>query len=172
MDGLRISHQYGFNRGISEFGKEGYDATVSELSNNLIGMNAVKMLNKKQITSDVCINALSYLMFLKRKRTSDIKARGCADGRPQREFISKEESSSPKVSTYALFISCAMDAMEDRQVVTCDIPGAFLQADWPEDNDCYLKFEGLMVKMICEIDPNYLNYVLTNKRTGKQKLYG
>ena len=92
--------------------------------------------------------ALSYLMFLKRKRTSDIKARGCADGQPQREFISKEESSSPTVLTYALFISCAMDAMEGRQVVTCDIPGAFLQADWPEDNDCYLKFEGLMVKMI------------------------
>ena len=29
-----------------------------------------------------------------------------------------------------------------------------------------------MVKMICEIDLNYLKYVLTNKRTGKQKLYG
>ena len=111
-------------------------------------------------------------MFLKRKRTSDIKARGCANGRPQREFISKDESSSPTVSTYALFISCAMDAMEGRQVVTCDIPGAFLQADWPEDNNCYLKFEGLMVKMICEIDLNYLKYVLTKKRTGKQKLYG
>ena len=74
--------------------------------------------------------------------------------------------------TYVLFISCAMDAMEGRQVVTCDIPSAFLQANWPEDNDCYLKFEGLMVKMICEIDLNYLKYVLTNKRTGKQKLYG
>ena len=152
---------------MAEFGKAGYDATVSELSDNLIGMNAVKMLNKKQITSDVCINALSYLMFLKRKRTSDIKARGCADGQPQQEFILKEESSLPNVSTYALFIPCAMDAMEGRQVVTCNIPGAFLQADWPEDNDCYLKFEGLMVKMICEIDPNYLKYVLTNKRMGK-----
>ena len=128
---------------------------MSELSNNLIGMNAVKMLNKKQITSDMCINALSYLMFLKRKRTSDIKTRGCANGRPQCEFISKEESSLPTVSTYALFISCAMEAMEGRQVVTCDITGAFLQANWPEGNDCYLKFEGLMVRMICEINPNY-----------------
>ena len=99
MDGLWSTPQYGFNRGISEFGKAGYDATVSELSDNLIGMNAEKMLNKKQITSDVCINALSYLMFLKRKRTSDIKARGCANRQPQREFISKEESSLPTVST-------------------------------------------------------------------------
>ena len=30
-----------------EFGKDGYDATVLELSDDLIGMNAVKMLEKK-----------------------------------------------------------------------------------------------------------------------------
>ena len=118
------------------------------------------------------MNALSYPMFLNRKRIDVVKARGCTDGRPQREFISKEESISPIVSTYALFISCAMDAMEERQVVMCDIPGAFLQADWPEDNDCYLKFEGLMVDMICDIDPSYEKFILINKKTGKKKLDG
>ena len=132
-----------------------YDANVSKLSNNLIGMDAVDMLDKSCITSDVYMNALSCLMLLKRKRIDVVKARGCADGRPQREFISKDESSSSIVSAYALFISCAMDAMEGRQVVTCDIPGAFLQANWPVDNNCYLKFEGLMVNMICDIDPSY-----------------
>ena len=92
-------------------------------------MDTVKMLDKSRITRDVFMNALSYLMFLKRKRTDIVKARGCADGRPQRKFISKDDSSSPTVSIYALFISYAIDAMEGRQVVTCDIPGAFLQAD-------------------------------------------
>ena len=76
------------------------------------------------------------------------------------------------VFTYALFISYATDAIERRKVVTCNIPGAFLQANWPEDNDCYLKFEVLMVKMICKIDPSYKKYVLTNKTTGKKRLYG
>ena len=94
-------------------------------------------------------------MFLKRKRAGDVKARVCADGGSQREYISKEESCLPTVSTYVLFLSCAMDAMEGQKVVTCNIPGAFLQVDWPEDNNCYLKFEGLMVKMICKIDPSY-----------------
>ena len=47
-------------------------------------MNAVDMLNKKQVMSDVYINALSYLMFHKRKRTGDMKSRGeGVDGRPQ-----------------------------------------------------------------------------------------
>ena len=79
-------------------------------------------------------------MFLKRKRASDVKPRGYANGRPQCESISKEETSLPIVSTYALFISCAMDAMEGQKVVTCNIPGAFLQANWLKDNDCYPKF--------------------------------
>ena len=118
LHGLRSTPQYGFNRGMKEFGQAGYDATVWELSDNLIGMDAVEMLDKSCITSDVFMNALSYLMFLKRKRTDVVKVRGCADRRPQREFISKEESSSPTVSTYALFISCAMDAMEGRHSIT------------------------------------------------------
>ena len=61
-----------------------------------------------------------------------------------------------------------MDTMEGRQVVTCNIPGAFPQANWPEDNDYYLKFEGLMVNMICDIDPRYKKFILIKKETGKK----
>ena len=53
-----------------------------------------------------------------------------------------------------------MGTMEGRKFITYNIPDAFLQADWPEDNNYYLNFEGLMVKMICEIDKKY---VLINK---------
>ena len=63
LHGLQLTPQYGFSRRMKEFGEAGYNATVSELSDNLIGMNMVDMLSKKQITSDVCINTLSYLMF-------------------------------------------------------------------------------------------------------------
>ena len=80
LHGLRSTSQYGFNRGMKEFGQVGYDATVSELSNNPIGMDAVAMLDKSRIISDVFMNELSYLMFLKRKRTDIEKATGCADG--------------------------------------------------------------------------------------------
>ena len=62
--------------------------------------------------------------------------------------------------------------MEGRQVVTCDIPRVFLQANWPVDNNYYLKFEGLMVDMICDIDPSYNKFILINKKTGKKKLFG
>ena len=50
MDGLHklcSTPQYGFNRGIKEFEQAGYDATASKLSDNLINMNAIDMLDKK-----------------------------------------------------------------------------------------------------------------------------
>jgi hypothetical protein len=58
-----------------------------------------------------------------------MKARGCADGRPQREYLTKEESSLPTVSLYALMGSCVMDAMDDQAVITVNISEAFLQGD-------------------------------------------
>jgi hypothetical protein len=133
-------------------------------------MGAVKMLKPSEINKNIRYEALNYLMFLKRKRCGKIKARGCADGRPQREYISKDESSSPTVSIYALMTSCLMDAIEGRKVATCDIPGAFLQADWPAERDCYLKFEGAMVSMICDIDPKYKKNIVYGKN-GRKYIY-
>ena len=106
-------------------------------------------------------------MFLKRKRCGKIKARGCADGRPQREYVSKEESSSPTVSIYVLLASCVKDAIEGRAVIKYDIPEAFLQADYPEGEDCYIRFEGNMVELICDIKPEYVQEICVHyqKRT-------
>ena len=71
-------------------------------------MNSVDMLGKKQITKDICINALSYLIPLKRKRAGDVKARGYANGRPQGGHISKEESSLSTISTYMRYLYHAL----------------------------------------------------------------
>jgi hypothetical protein len=160
IEALKSTPQYGLNQGLKEFGTPGYEATVKELDDNLLGMGAVRMLKPSEVNKNIRYKALNYLMFLKRKRCGKIKARGCADGRPQREYISKDESSSPTVSIYALMTSCLMDAIEGRKVDACDIPGAFLQADWPEERDCYLKFEGAMVSMICDIDPKYKDNIV------------
>ena len=78
--GLRSTPQCGFNRGMKKFGQEGYDVAVSELTDNLIGMDAVDMIDKSRITIDLYMNALSYLMFLKKKRTDIVKTTGYADG--------------------------------------------------------------------------------------------
>ena len=68
-------------------------------------------------------------MFLKEKRDGTIKARGCADGRSQREYTTKSNTSSPTVSLEAMMMSCAIDAKENRYVAVADIPVAFLYAN-------------------------------------------
>ena len=54
---------------MKEFANEGREATKQELYKNLLGMNAVTMIEPCELDQDLCINALTYLMFLKRKRT-------------------------------------------------------------------------------------------------------
>ena len=102
-----------------------------------------------------------------------MKGRGCGDGRSQREYITKEESSLSTVSLYALIGSYVMDALDGRKVITVDIPGAFLQGDWPQNKHSrYIMFEGIMVEMICEIDPSYHKNVIWSKDCKKKFLYG
>ena len=87
--------------------------------------------------------------------------RGCADDHSQQEYITKKKLGSPTVSLYALMGSCVMDALDDRKVITVDIPGTFLQGDWPQkEHPGCIMFEGIMVDMICEIAPSYYKNVI------------
>ena len=84
------------------------------------------MLSLNNLTWDIRKQALGYLMFLKRKQIGKMKARGCANGPPQQEYITKKESSSPTVSLYALMGSCLMDAMDGRKLIIINMPDVFL----------------------------------------------
>ena len=72
--------QYGFKKRLEIFGNDGYNATVKELRDNLIGRGCVNMLRKHEITKEVVSKALRYLMFIKRKRCGKVRSRGCVDG--------------------------------------------------------------------------------------------
>ena len=78
---------------------------------------------------DIRKKTLGYLIFLKRKRSRKMKGRGCVNGRPQQEYVPNKQSTSPTVSLYALMGSCVMNVLDDRKVITVNIPGAFLQGN-------------------------------------------
>jgi len=58
-----------------------------------------------------------------------VKARGCADGRSQRQYTDKEGARSPMVSLEAMMMSCCIDIKKGSYIVVTDIPSAFLHAD-------------------------------------------
>jgi len=108
-------------------------------------------------------------MFLKEKRDGTIKARGCADGRSQREYTTKAETSSPTVSLEAMMMSCTIDAREGRHVAVTDIPGAFLHADMEED--VHMLLEGTIAELIVKLDPSLYRKYIWENRKGKPMLY-
>ncbi len=57
-----------------------------------------------------------------------MKARSCANGSVQRDHNAKEEAASPTVALESVFVTAAINARENREVVTINIPGAFLHA--------------------------------------------
>ena len=159
--------QMSMKQGIALFGEDGIVAVKKEL---------FQLYERKvmipEMASTLSIQdkrkALGYLMFLKRKRCGKIKARGCADGRKQRLYITKEDAASPTVSNEAVFITAMIDALEDREVAVADLPGAFMQADM--DTLVHVRFVGKMVELLLEIDrPLYEPYVTCER--GEKVLY-
>jgi len=98
-----------------------------------------------------------------------VKTRGCADGRPQRQYTSKEEVSSPTVSLEAMVLLCAIDAKENSYVVVTDIPGAFLHADM--EDDVHMLLEGTIAKSIIKLEPSLYRKHVWYNRKGKPMLY-
>ena len=66
-------------------------------------------------------------MFLDEKKCRTVKAMKVAGGNKQRDYIAKEDASSPTVATKSVLISCTTDAMKNREVAIIDIPNAFIQ---------------------------------------------
>jgi len=98
--------------GLKVFGEVRLAAVANEIRDNLHGRGVIEPVKKEQVTYELRKKSLTHLVFLKRKRCGKVKGGGCADGRKQRKFISKEEASSPTVSTHALMVTCLVDAIE------------------------------------------------------------
>ncbi|KAI2491389.1 Reverse transcriptase (RNA-dependent DNA polymerase) [Fragilaria crotonensis] len=146
--------QHSVKKGLRLFGDKGVDAVMKELDQLHVRkvLKPTKNLNCKERR-----DALQYLMFLKEKRNGIIKARGCADGRKQRAFTTKEEASSPTVSIESVMLSCVIDAKERRDVATVDLPGAFMQADM--EDTVHMKLEGKMAELLVKCDPKLYRVV-------------
>ena len=72
--------------------------------------------------------AQTALTHLTEKRDKTVKVRTVHNGKPTREWLSREESASPTTSTEGTFLTAMVDAWEKRDVITADTRNAFTQA--------------------------------------------
>eukprot|EP00957_Ditylum_brightwellii_P028037 2117083-Ditylum_brightwellii.AAC.1 len=140
-----LTEQMSAKKGLKVFGDRGIAALEKELK-QLIHREVMHPVDVKSLTRDQKISALRYLMFLKEKRSGEVKGRGCTDRRKQWVYKTKDKTHAPTVSTEAIFITAIFDAMEGRDVAVIDIPGAFMQANINEL--IHVKLEGELVDLI------------------------
>jgi Reverse transcriptase (RNA-dependent DNA polymerase)/Zinc knuckle len=159
-----VMTQYSVKKGLKVFGAAGVDAVLQELQ-QLHDRKVIRPVQASSLSYEEKKASLAYLMFLKEKRTGQIKGRGCADGRPQRETTPKEEARSPTVAVESVLLSCTMDAHEERDVAIVDIPGAFMQVDM--EGIVHLRIDGPMADLLIRIDPEYYNQFVEMKGDKK-----
>ena len=114
------------------------------------------------------MNALRTLIFLKEKRSGEVKSQTCINRSPQREWIPKEDAAAPTASTDTIFITDAIDTFEARDVAFTNMPRAFLMSAIDEKvivlvitNDFSLAYYMTVSQMPC-VDIEYDIHMLLN----------
>ena len=84
----------------------------------------------------------------------------------QRSYIERDKAASPTLSTEALLITSIIETQQKRDVVTLDIPNAFVQTTIPESNEkTIMRTIGHLVELI--IEQHYEKYII---REGNTKI--
>ena len=73
----------------------------------------------------------------------------------QRGYISKEDASSPTVTSESVLMSCIIYAKEGRDVAVIDIPNAFTQTRVEDEKDmAIIKIRGILVDILVDLAPD------------------
>jgi len=158
--GKQHAQTYSLKMGIKKFGERGRQAAIKELR-QLHDRTVFEPVKVGSLSTEEKRRAMESLIFLTEKRDGTIKGRACANGSIQRTYIDKDDASSPTASTDAILLTGVIDAYEGRDVMTADIPNAFVQTEVdPDDGVILMKIRGDMVDYLVEIDPlRYADYV-------------
>ena len=141
------------NQGLNFFGNIRVSAIEKEV-HQLVTMDALEPGDPKMLIREYLRVSMAYLMFLEEKRDGAIKARGCCDGRIQRHYTTKEETSPPTFMQERLRVTFIIDAMEGRDVDIVNIPDAFLQTDMVHGNSIVrVRLCGVLADILVNIDP-------------------
>ena len=120
-----VMTQLSLKAALKQWGKDAKAAVEAE-AKQLHWRNSFRPVHWKDVNKKRQKQILKSHVFVKKKRTGQIKARKVAGGNKQRDFISKENASSPTVATESVLLTSFVDAQENRDVAIVDIPNTFI----------------------------------------------
>ncbi len=162
--------QYILQKGLKIFGERGMEASKKEIG-QLYKRTCFTPINVSKMTTSEKKKAVEALLFLCEKRDGKIKGRMVYNGKPTRKWLSRDETASPTVALESTFLTGIIDAKEGRDVMTNDVPNAFIQAEIPELEEgkdrIIMKITGVLVDLLVEIAPDVYGGHIVYKRGTK-----
>ena len=109
--------QYIFEKGLKEFKQDGVKATKKEVK-QLHAQICFTPVHVKDLTPKERKKAQHTLLFLSEKTDGTIKARLVFNGKPTRDWLSQEDTTSPTASQEGIFMTATVGAKEERDVMS------------------------------------------------------
>jgi hypothetical protein len=166
-----VMTQLSLKAALKQWGEDAKAAVEAE-AKQLNWRNSFRPVHWKDVNKERQNKILELHVFVKKKRTGQIKACKVGGGNKQRDFISKENASSPIVATESVLLTSLVDAQENCDGAIVDIPNAFIQTVMENNEDkVVMRIRGHMVDVLMKVAPRvYSPYVSTDKQGRKQLL--
>lgn len=146
--------QMSFKTAINSEGTEAIQAAIIEMK-QLLDKKVFHGISKRSLSFEQVGRILQCHIILKRKRNGKLKGRIVVDGRRQHRF-KLNDYSSPTVSTEAIFLTAALEASEERHVITIDVDGAYLHA--PMDHEVLVSINPVLSALLVNLDNSYKQF--------------
>ena len=90
-----------------------------------------------------------------------------------KEVFTKDEVASPTtVATENVFITATIDAFENRDAATVNMPGAFMHTEVdPNDDIVYMVLRGELAELMVKVNPSMYQKYVTSDKKGRILLY-
>ena len=166
-----LAQQHTLSKGLKIYGKDGELAISKELK-QLLDRRCFWPILVAELTRRERERAQLALAYLTEKRDGTKKGRIVFNGKPTREWLSREESASPTASLEGIMITGVIDAYEKRDIMTADVPNAFIQAELDRTGKerIIMKITGVLVDILVKMAPDmYSGYVVMER--GKKVIY-
>ena len=167
-----LGQQHLLPKGLKIWGDKAKAAARKEMD-QLHNRKAFAPVNPDDCTESELKKAQSALMFVTEKRDGTIKGRSVYNGKPTRTW-NVEDPKSPTVTLEGLMYTMCIDASEGRDIMSLDVPNAFIQTAMPQPKEgedrVLMRIEGTLAELLVEIDPETYGPFMTEER-GRPVLY-
>ena len=130
-----------------------------------------KLVVFNSLTNEERKKANESLIFLTEKSNGTINGRTYANRSTHLSYTAKDEASSPTAATESILLTSAIEAKEERDVMTLDIRNAFLQTILSKDEITeemvIMKLRGILVGILEEIAPEAYSKFVTYQKDKK-----